>query len=174
MDLTESRVFVLWEEGTIVRSYGRKCDFMKNNFSHGKKYEIAAKIMHIDRLQLYCMKRVPNGGRRAVTEHFFMQIGGNMVSEHEMRQSGACWYLLLQSPADRYLPVRIVAGRHLSEAWKPGRGSADRMETGALKTAGLCEGLTAVSKGEKKRGKKEKEEKGKKLKKVIDRGGRIC
>ena len=34
--------------------------------------------------------------------------------------------------------------------------------------------LTAVSKGEKKRGKKEKEEKGKKLKKVIDRGGRIC
>jgi len=111
---------------------------MKNNFSHGKKYEIAAKIMHIKKFRLYCMKRAPKGGRRAVTEHFFMQIGENIVSEHEMQRIGACWCLLVQIPADRYLPVRIVAGRHLSEAWKPGRGSADRMETGALKTAGLC------------------------------------
>ena len=34
------------------------------------------------------MKRAPNGGESAVTEHFFMQIGENTVSEHEMQQSG--------------------------------------------------------------------------------------
>ena len=35
------------------------------------------------------MKRASNGGKAAVTEHFFMRIGGNMVSEHEMQQIGS-------------------------------------------------------------------------------------
>ena len=39
--------------------------------------------------RLYFMKRASNGEKAAVTEHFFMRIGGNMVSEHEMQQIGS-------------------------------------------------------------------------------------
>ena len=52
-------------------------------------YEIPAKIMRIKKFRLYCMKRAPNGGESAVTEHFFMQIGRNMAPEHETRQIAA-------------------------------------------------------------------------------------
>ena len=54
-----------------------------------EKYEIPAKIMHIKKFQLYFMKRAPNGGESAVTEHFFMQIGEKMASEHETRRIGS-------------------------------------------------------------------------------------
>ena len=52
---------------------------MTYDFSHGKKYEISAKIMHIKKFRLYFMKRAPNGGKSAITEHFFMQVGENMM-----------------------------------------------------------------------------------------------
>ena len=67
----------------------QKYNFMKYDFSDGKKYEIPAKIMHIKKFRLYCMKKAPNGEESAVTEHFFIQIGGNVVSEHERRQIGS-------------------------------------------------------------------------------------
>ena len=67
----------------------QKCNFMKYDFSHGKMYEIPAKIMHIKKFRLYFMKRAPNGGESAVAEHFFMQIGENMMSKHETRQIGS-------------------------------------------------------------------------------------
>ena len=55
------------------------------------------------------MKRAPNGEESAVTEHFFMQIGENMMSEHETQRIAASF------------PVHLVIHREVVGAFSRSR-----------------------------------------------------
>ena len=113
---------------------------MKYDFPHGKMYEIPAKIMHIKKFRLYFMKRAPNSEESAVTEHFFIQIGGNMVSEHEMRQigSGRIDWAEKRISSGRKRILLVGSQRRRKEGPKEKRKESRKAETSTPHGRGCC------------------------------------